>query len=121
MNAAPDENNIKGANEYVPPARRVAQADISDEQYYALLVKQINQHTVYPDEWKRTRLQGSTRVSFTILPNGDLHQESLKVVTSSGQSSIDARALDTIRTSAPFPAPQREMTIAITVRFGETR
>jgi TonB family protein len=37
----------------------------------------------------------------------------LKVVKSSGQALLDAEALSTIRASAPFPPPPREMEMTI--------
>jgi protein TonB len=113
MKAAPDEDNVRGANEYVPPSRKVAQVEMTDEQYSALLAKRIREHQAYPSEAKRARLSGVTYVSFAILSNGDLRPESLKVVKSSGEALLDAGALDTIRASAPFPPPPREMEMTI--------
>jgi protein TonB len=42
----------------------------------------------------------------------------LKIVESSGQPKLDASALKTIRASAPFAPPPKEMTVAIAVAFG---
>jgi periplasmic protein TonB len=115
MKSAPDEDNVNGATEYVPPSRKVVQVEITDEQYSALLSKRIREHLAYPAEAKRARLSGVTFVSFAILSNGDLRPESLKVVKSSGRAVLDAGALNTIRTSAPFPPPPREMELTVGV------
>jgi protein TonB len=115
MKAAPDEDNVNGAQEYVPPSRKVAQVEITDEQYSAMLSKKVREHASYPAEARRGRLSGVTLVSFTILTNGDLQPESLKVAKSSGQPLLDAGALSTIRASAPFPPPPREMELTIGV------
>jgi protein TonB len=113
--AAPDDNNINGANEYVPPARKIAQAEMTEEEYGVLLMKKVRGNLAYPDEAKRARLRGVTTVSFVILSNGNLRPETLKVVKSSGQPVLDAGALNTIRASAPFPSPPREMEVTIRV------
>jgi protein TonB len=117
--AAPDDSNVKGANEYVPPSR--AQVEITEKDYSALLMKKVRDHLVYPDEAKRARLQGVATVSFVILSNGDLRPETLKVVKSSGEPTLDISALHTIRASAPFAPPPREMAVSIGVAFGPKR
>jgi protein TonB len=117
--AAPDDSNVKGANEYVPPTR--AQVEVTDQEYSALLMKKVRDNLVYPDEAKRARLQGVTTVSFVILSNGDIRPETLKVVKSSGYPALDAGALNTIRASAPFISPPGEMAVSIGVAFGPRR
>src|SRR5262249_27853543 len=88
MITAPDDSNVKGANEYVPPTRKVAQVEITDQAYGALLMKKVRDNLVYPDDAKRARLQGVTTVSFVILSNGDVSAETLKVVKSSGYPAL---------------------------------
>jgi len=53
--------------------------------------------------------------------SGQIRPESLKVVSSSGQATLDASAMQTIRSSVPFDAPPKEMTIAIAVAFSRKR
>ncbi|MGX9428815.1 MULTISPECIES: TonB family protein [Bradyrhizobium] len=59
----------------------------------------------------------SATVTFFILSNGRIRPDSLKIVTNSGQSKVDASALQTIRASAPFDPPPKEMSITIVVDF----
>jgi protein TonB len=118
---APDDNNRDGAREYVPPSRRIAQAEMTEEAYGALVMKKIRDNRVVPDEAKRGRLQGGATVSFVILGDGAIRPETLRVVKSSGQPALDAGALSTIRASAPFPPPPREMTVTAGVAYGPRR
>jgi protein TonB len=119
--AAPDDNNVKGASEYVPPTRKIARAEITEQEYGALVMKKIRDNRVVPDEAKRSRLQGVATVSFVILGNGDIRAETLRVVKSSGQPALDAGALSTIRASAPFAPPPREMAVTAGVAYGPRR
>jgi periplasmic protein TonB len=119
--AAPDDSTVNGAKEYVPPSRQFAQVEITDQEYSALLMKKVRDNLVYPDQARRARLQGVATVSFVILSNGDIRPETLKVVRSSGQPALDGGALNTIRASAPFAPPPREMAVSIGVAFGPKR
>jgi protein TonB len=76
---------------------------------------------VYPDEGRNAGLHGTTTISSTVLDNGQIRPESLKIVASSGQAPLDASALKTIRASIPFAPPPREMTVAIAVSFAHKR
>lgn len=116
---APDDTNVNAAKQYVPPARAAPQ--ITDDEYGALLMKKIRDNLVYPDEAKRARLQGVATVGFVILGDGAIRPETLQIAKSSGQPALDAGALNTIRASAPFPPPPREMAVKIGVRFGDKR
>lgn len=82
------------------------------------LTKKIGAHLVYPDEGRRAGLHGSAAVSFTILRNGQIQPETLKIVTSSGEPRLDASALKTVRSSLPFDPPPEVMSITIVVDFG---
>jgi protein TonB len=63
-------------------------------------------------------MQGAATVSFTLLANGQIRPDSLKIVESSSQPKLDASALETVRSSVPFESPPKEMTVAIAVVFG---
>lgn len=89
--------------------------------YVKLLTKKVQAHLAYPDEERQAGLQGAATVSFTILPGGAIRPESLKIISTSGQPKLDASALKTIRLSAPFDPPPREMTVAVAVAFGRRR
>jgi protein TonB len=86
--------------------------------YVKGLTKKVQANLVYPDDARQGQLKGTARVSFTILSNGQVQPESLKIITSSGQSKLDASALKTIRASVPFAQPPEQMTVAIAVGFG---
>jgi protein TonB len=88
------------------------------KDYFKLLSKKVQANLVYPDEGRRAGLQGTATVSFRILQSGQIRPETLKIVTSSGQPQLDANALKTIRSSAPFDPPPKEITVVIGVRFG---
>lgn len=86
--------------------------------YVKLLTRKVQTNLVYPDEGRRSGLHGTATVSFTIRGDGQIRLESLKIVESSGQRALDTSALQTIRASAPFEPPPREITISIAVAFG---
>jgi protein TonB len=122
IKAAPDDNNVKGATEYVPPSRKFVQVEMSDQDYiFSVVVKKVREHRVIPDETKRGRLYGVTTVSFVILSNGDIRPETLKAVKSSGQPVLDAAALDTIRASVPFAPPPHEITVTFDIAAAPRR
>jgi periplasmic protein TonB len=117
-------NNIAGAEERQTAERIRTDRETEIEQlkeYVKLLSKRVQSHLVYPDEGRHAGLQGTTTVSFAILPSGQIRSETLKVVTSSGQPKLDASALKTIHASIPFDPAPREMTIVIAVEFGRKR
>lgn len=105
----------------IEPERDVAAERLRD--YVKVLTKKVQDKLVYPKEGRRANerrkagLLGTASVAFTILPDGQIRQESLRVVTSSGQPVLDASALKAIRASAPFDPPPRVMTLTIPVDF----
>jgi periplasmic protein TonB len=117
--AAPDDNNVKGATDYVPRSRKVT--EMTDQDYGALVLKKVYDSRVVPGETKRGRLYGVTKVTFVILNNGDIRPETLKAVKSSGQPVLDAAALNAVRASVPFVPPPKEMTVTFDVAFGPRR
>ncbi|KAB2861189.1 MAG: energy transducer TonB [Bauldia sp.] len=91
------------------------------EAYIRLLSKKVQSRLVYPEEGRHAGLQGAATVSFAILRTGQIRPETLRIVESSGQPKLDASALKTVRSSAPFDPPPKEMTVAIAVAFGRKR
>lgn len=89
------------------------------KEYVRLLSRKVQSRLVYPEEGRRSGLQGAATVSFAILPTGQIRPETLKIVGSSGQPKLDASALKTVRSSAPFDPPPKEMTVAIDVAFSK--
>ncbi len=120
---APGAANVKGDEE----KEQAQTIKLSEEEFDRLrkyvkgLTKRVQSHLRYPDEGRRVGLQGAATVSFTILSNGQIWPESLKIVESSGQQKLDASALQTVRSSGPFEPPPKEMTVAIDVVFGRKR
>jgi len=119
--ANPGTNNVAGAEE--KQNAQTIKADPAAERdklrdYVKELTKKVQANLVYPQDARQGHLTGTVRVSFTILSNGQIQPESLKVITSSGQPKLDAGALRTIRASVPFAQPPEQMTVAIAVGFG---
>lgn len=83
------------------------------DNYAKALAKKVRGNLVYPDEGRRS----TAIVSFTIMADGKIRDDTLKIVESSGQAKLDASALKTIRASVPFDPPPKEITIAITIDF----
>jgi len=115
-----DANNVRGTDEQQnaqtikPPAPEID--DFS--AYVKLLTKKIQGSLVYPDEGRRVGLQGTATVAFTITETGQVRPETIKIVESSGQRTLDASALQTVRASAPFDPPPKEITVAVAVVYG---
>jgi len=88
------------------------------QKYVKTLSKKVQANLVYPSEGRHTGLQGIATVSFAILQTGQIRPDTLKIIASSGQPKLDESALKTIRLSAPFDPPPKEMSLAIAVAFG---
>ena len=117
--ASPGADNVKGVKEYQAAQRLDREVEVDRlREYLKLLTKKIQTHLVYPEEGRRSGMQGIATVSFAILRTGQIRPESLKIVASSGQPKLDTSALKTILVSVPFDPPPREMTVAIAVAFG---
>lgn len=130
--AAPRPEEAKsgnaGANDVIGATERqeaqtirtdpITEADIL-RNYLRLLSKKVKANLVYPETARDARLQGLSVVSFTMLPDGQIRPETLKIARSSGKPKLDAAALKTVAASAPFDRPPREMTVSIDVEFKE--
>ncbi len=89
--------------------------------YARRLTKKVQSRLVYPENGRWAGLRGAAAVSFSILPDGALRPNSLRIVSSSGEAKLDESALQTIRAAAPFDPPRREITLKITVIYGPQR
>lgn len=85
--------------------------------YLRTLKKRLQDNLVYSEEAKKLGLQGTATISFMLTQGGDLREETLRVVKSSGFPKLDTNALATVRSSVPFEPPPKEMTIAIAIVF----
>ena len=88
------------------------------QAYAKALTKRVQTKLIYPEAGRQAGWQGAAAVAFTILPDGALRADSLKIVSSSGQPKLDESALKTIQACAPFAPPPREITLKITVKYG---
>ncbi|TDX62824.1 protein TonB [Methylosinus sp. sav-2] len=116
--------NVAGAQEQ-QVARTISRRAETEEDrirvYIRQLSKRIHTRLVYPEEGRRAGLRGVAKVSFGILASGQIREETLKIVATSGQERLDVSALKTVRSSMPFGPPPREMNVAIDVVFGPSR
>jgi protein TonB len=115
-------SSVVGADEQQPQQTIAAEEEpdkdpARDREYAMALSKKVRSNIVYPDRARRAGLRGVATVSFALMSNGRIHEETLKVVKSSGQPMLDAGALQTIRASAPFDPPPRAMVLTIEVDF----
>jgi protein TonB len=85
--------------------------------YISALARLVNSHLIYPKEVKKKRLEGVTSVSFVVTGSGEIKPDSLGIKRSSGYPELDANALKTIQSLAPFQRPPREMTISLEIEF----
>jgi protein TonB len=124
MKAGSSANNNPGS-EQQQNAQTIATAQQPEndrlDDYVKQLAKTIQRNLVYPADARRAGLRGTATVSFTILPNGQVRPNSLKIVKTSGEAKLDAGALETIRASAPFAAPPQAMAVSIALVFGRKR
>ena len=100
---------------------RILERDIEADrlrEYLTRLSKKIRTKLVHPD---RAGLYGNARVSFTLTLDGQIKPGTLRIVTSSGQPKLDAAALATVRASAPFDPPPREMTVSPDVLYSRDK
>jgi protein TonB len=73
------------------------------KEHFAYIRDIIFQHILYPEEAKQKGLEGKVLVAFIILADGTV--KDIKVLTSSGFEMLDKSAIETIKSSAPFPKP----------------
>ncbi len=90
-------------------------------EYVKRLTKKVQANLVYPDEGRSAGLHGNATVSFRLAADGQIKPGTLTVTTGSGQPKLDASALATARTCAPYEPPPREMTVTLVVGYGRKK
>lgn len=118
---SPGSVNIQGAEQQQVAHRlrpRVENPVDPLGAYVKTLTKRVEKKLVYPEFGRQAGLHGWPTVAFTILQDGALRADLLKLVSSSGSPKLDEAALETIRAVAPFDPPPREITLKITVKYG---
>jgi TonB family protein len=63
--------------------------------------KKIQEARSYPDSAKRSGLEGTANVMFTIMPDGNV--SSVGITGSSGEKVLDDEAVSTVKRASPFP------------------
>jgi protein TonB len=85
--------------------------------YMSQLTKQLQSNLIYPQDAKKKRIEGTSLVSFVITESGEIQPNTLAVKRSSGNTTLDASALRTVASSAPFQKPPRELNVSIELEF----
>lgn len=92
-------------------------ADELEIYLYKVRVK-IQQNLRYPPLARRLKIQGESVVAFNILSNGSVEGSTISTHTSSGNSSLDRQAINTILQVSPFEAPPKgKISIIVPVAF----
>jgi periplasmic protein TonB len=85
--------------------------------YVARLAKRIRANLVYPEEMRKSGVEGISTIAFIITESGTVKANSLRVQKSSGYAALDSNALKSAQISAPFERPHKELTVTIAVAF----
>ena len=92
-------------------------ADELEIYLYKVRVK-IQQNLRYPPLARRLKIQGESVVAFNILSDGSVEGSTISTHTSSGNSSLDRQAINTIVQVSPFLAPPKgKISIIVPVAF----
>lgn len=95
--------------------------DISEEDreklYAALLAKIISRKASASQEVRKSGLNGTTVIAFTVDTEGAITAGSLRVVKSSGYPFMDDNAIATAQMSAPFPKTKKQIDVEIPIKF----
>lgn len=90
------------------------------KNYFSQLMSWMNRYKDYPSELKKKKIQGVVVLKFTIDGDGNVLRSEIK--KSSGNSALDAAALDMLEKANPLPAIPKEMnrqklTLSIPVEY----
>ena len=86
-------------------------------QYLSRLSKRLQANLVYPEEMRKSGIEGVSTIAFTIAESGIIKGGSLRVQKSSGYAALDSNALKSALGSAPFEKPPKELNVSIAVAF----
>ena len=101
-------------------SRKTTNAYATLNDYLAMVRLKIEQHRKYPPQARIKQNEGKVIVRFIITREGAARK--IKVIKSSGHTSLDEAGLKAIRTSAPFPKPpanlfKQEISIELPIIF----
>lgn len=86
--------------------------------YLSKIRAKIQENLNYPPLAKRLKLEGESIVAFTILSDGSVKELSIEIKNSSGYTSLDRQAINTILSVSPFDVPpQNNMSIVLPIAF----
>lgn len=92
--------------------------DMKAARYFVRLRRLFQRRLKYPEEIENQKVSGRVIVRFHVQKDGKLKQDSVSLITSSGNDILDKHALKTITEASQLPAPPYgEMTIEIPVVF----
>ena len=94
-------------------------AGLSVAAYGATLKAEINRHKIYPAAARDRRASGIALVTFSIGPSGRVSAAS--IARSSGDSALDAAALQAVRSASPPPPPHGQFSGRIAIDFALRR
>lgn len=87
------------------PAGEMAAGQARIDPYLAAVRRRIQQVLVYPAAASRLRLTGQVRLRFSILADGRVALDTLRIVGGTEEDLLQEGALDTIRGIGAFPPP----------------
>lgn len=85
--------------------------------FHNMIKQKIEEARRYPLWAKKKEIQGVTRISFTVLPDGTCRD--IKVAGSSGSEILDQEALETLKRAQPFPSvPEKISSSPLSLEVG---
>lgn len=85
------------------------------KEHFTYIRDIIFQHIQYPEEAKQKGLEGKVLVAFIIMEDGTV--KDIKIINSSGCELLDKSAMETIKTSAPFPKPPVHAELRLPINY----
>ena len=117
--ANPQNLPPNGAQKAAAPATQIGELNLANsagDENFAKIVAAIKKHQKYPKNAAKMRHQGVVEVRFLLKQDGSVSD--VKVLKSSGYSSLDEGALQNVeRASKDFPTLQKDYYISIPISF----
>lgn len=83
--------------------------------YLSLIISKIERNKRYPPLARRNGIEGMVKVKFSIDQNGALL--GLAIERGSGFELLDQEALSMVRRASPFPPPEKNFELSLTIVF----
>ncbi len=78
--------------------------------FHTMVKQRIEEARRYPLWARKKGIQGITRISFTVMPDGTCRD--MKITGSSGSKILDHEALETLKRAEPFPSVPEKISIS---------